>query len=205
MQSSDKHAAFGRHTIQGASEFAAAIPFLTVACTTLKNGAAISVTVFLVLLPASLLCYILLGKLKFSLWGTGFFCTMVSLMLAALSTYVIRYIAPEITDALGIYLYLTAAFGLVASVFRGGEPASVGSSLWWAVRYAGFFAVCAVVISGVRELLAFGQLWGIPMGSRFVLAGASLPFFGFVLVGLLLALSRYVRRMLYVHRHMFED
>ena len=51
----------GRESLAG---FAAAIPFLSVVCTTLKNGAAISLVAFLVLIPAAVLCFVLREKLN---------------------------------------------------------------------------------------------------------------------------------------------
>ncbi len=185
--------------------FAAAIPFLAVVCTTLKNGVAMSLVVFMVLIPAAFLCFALRCRLNVPPWPTALLCTLVSLIIATLSTYVIRIIAPEITDSLGIYLYLTAAFGVVAAVFRGREVRSPGSAGLWALQYAGVFALCAVFISAVREILAYGQIWGMPLGMSYILEGAKMPFFGFILAGLLLAFSEYIRRMAYIHRHMFED
>lgn len=185
--------------------FAAAIPFLAVVCTTLKNGVAISMVAFMVLIPSAFLCFALRCRLGVPPWVTALLCTLVAMILCTLSTYVIRTIAPEITDSLGIYLYLMAAFSVVAAVFRGREVNSPGGAGLWALQYAGVFGLCAVLISALREVLAYGQLWGFSLGLGFTLEGAKMPFFGFILTGLLLALSQYVMRLAYIRRHMTGD
>ncbi len=174
-------------------------------CTTLKNGAAISLVAFLVLIPAAVLCFVLREKLNLSAWITALICTFVSLILASLSTYVIRIIAPEITDSLGIYLHLTAAFGIVAAVVRGKPVRSPGTAALQALRYGAVFTLCALSLSAVREILAYGQLWGVSMGIGYTLAGARTPFFGLILTGLLLAFAQYVMRLAYIRRHMSEE
>ena len=178
-----------------------AIPFWTVVCTTLKNGLAISTVAAMVLLPATLLCYILRFRLCLSPWVTAIVCTISSLIIATLSTYVIRGIAPEITDSLGIYLYLTASFGVAASVLRGKQIASAGQVTLWSLQYAGMFASCCLFFFFFWEALAYGQLWGVPLGVPVTIEGAKMPFFGFLLVGLLLGFSQYVMQLVYVCRH----
>ena len=178
-----------------------AIPFWTVVCTTLKNGLAISVVAAMVLLPATFFCYILRVKLHLPLWGTAILCTIISLIITTLSTYVIRGIAPEITDSLGIYIYLTASFGVVAAALRGKEICSSGEITLWSLQYAGVFAICCLFFSALRETLAYGQLWGISLGLGFTVEGAKMPFFGFLLVGLILGFSQYAMRLIYICRH----
>lgn len=178
-----------------------AIPFWTVVCTTLKNGLSISVVAAMVLLPATFFCYILRVKLHFPLWGTAVLCTIISLVITTLSTYVIRGIAPEITDSLGIYIYLTASFGVVAAALQGKEMCTSGEITLWSLQSVGIFTICCLFFSALREILAYGQLWGISLELEFMIEGAKMPFFGFLLVGLVLGFSQYAMRLIYIYRH----
>ncbi len=82
------------------------------------------------------------------------------MLLASLSYYVIRFISLEITDSLGIYLYLLASGTVVSAVFTGKRITTLPAAGAWALRYTGGFALAAVVISAIREVLAYGTLWG---------------------------------------------
>ncbi len=184
---------------------AAAVPFLAVSCTTLKNGVALSIVLFIVLLPTALLHFALRERLKVSVWLGAFLCSLVALILASLSTTVIRGIQPEIIDSLGIYIYLTAAYGVVAAVYRGRRVHSPGGALSLAFQYAMGFAFCAVVISAIRELLTNNQLWGLPVTIGFSLSGARMPFFGLILAGLILGLAQSVAQSLYARYRSVTD
>ena len=88
-----------------------------VAATNLKNGVALSLAMAVILVPTVILSLLLRQKLKFPYWlGTPVW-TMAAMLLASLSYYVIRFISVEITDFLGIYLYLLASAAVVSAVF----------------------------------------------------------------------------------------
>ena len=96
-----------------------AAPFLVVAATNLKNGVALSLAMAVVLVPTVILSLLLRQKLRFPYWlGTPVW-TRAAMLLASLSYYVIRFISLEITDSLGIYLYLLASGTVVSAVFTG--------------------------------------------------------------------------------------
>ena len=58
------------------------------------------------------------------------------------------------------------------------------------------FALAAVVISAIREVLAYGSLWGFVLPEPLRLAGAQMPFFGFIMFGVFSAGYQWVRRLL---------
>lgn len=64
------------------------------------------------------------------------------------------------------------------------------------MQFVLLFALVTGVVGFVRELLAYGQVWGISLlPSGFTLEGAKMPFFGLILLGLLIGLLRYFRSL----------
>jgi len=173
-----------------------AAPFLVVAATSLKNGVALSLAMAVVLVPTVILSLLLRQKLKAPYWlGTPVW-TMAAMMLASLSYYVIRFISVEITDSLGIYLYLLASAAVVSAVFTGKRITTLPAAGAWALRYTGGFALAALVISAIREVLAYGTLWGFSLPEPLRLSGAQMPFFGFIMFGVFSAGYQWLRRLL---------
>lgn len=173
-----------------------AAPFLVVAATNLKNGVALSLAMAVVLVPTVILSLLLRQKLHFPYWlGTPVW-TMAAMLLASLSYYVIRFISLEITDSLGIYLYLLASGAVVSAVFTGKRITTLPAAGAWALRYTGGFALAAVVISAIREVLAYGTLWGFALPEPLRLSGAQMPFFGFIMFGVFSAGYQCVRRVI---------
>ena len=172
-----------------------AAPFLVVAATNLKNGVALSLAMAIVLVPTVILSLLLRQKLRFPYWlGTPVW-TMAAMLLASLSYYVIRFISVEITDSLGIYLYLLASAAVVSPVFTGKRISTLPAAGAWALRYTGGFALAALIISAIREVLAYGTLWGIALPEPLRISGAQMPFFGFIMFGVFSAGYQWVRRL----------
>lgn len=172
-----------------------AAPFLVVAATNLKNGVALSLAMAVVLVPTVILSLLLRQKLHTPYWlGTPVW-TMSAMLLASLSYYVIRFISVEITDSLGIYLYLLASAAVVSAVFTGKRITTLPAAGAWAVRYTGGFSLAALVISAIREVLAYGTIWGFALPQPLRLSGAQLPFFGFIMFGVFSAGYQWLRRL----------
>jgi Na+-translocating ferredoxin:NAD+ oxidoreductase RnfE subunit len=168
---------------------------LVVAATNLKNGVALSLAMAIVLVPTVILSLLLRQKLRFPYWlGTPVW-TMAAMFLASLSYYAIRFISVEITDSLGIYLYLLASAAVVSPVFTGKRISTLPAAGAWALRYTGGFALAALIISAIREVLAYGTLWGLALPEPLRISGAQMPFFGFIMFGVFSAGYQWVRRL----------
>lgn len=164
-----------------------AIPFLAVTTINLRNTVALCAAFVVILAPVSVLRFLLREQLKVPQWLSVPLCALVSLMLASLSYYVIRFVSVEITDALGTYLYLLAAYPVLAAASSEKDIRSVPMALLWALRYFCRFAGLGLVMALLREVLAYGQIWGFSLGHSFRVEGAKMTFFGLILMGLLLA------------------
>lgn len=169
------------------TSFVYAIPFLAVAASTLRCGVALSFAMALVIIPGSLLCFILREKAGAPLVLTVAVGTLVSMALASVAAWAVRRLSVELTDALGVYIYLIAAYPVLAAVFAEKGTQKLSGVLDWAVRYTVRFTAAALLLSAIREILAYGQVWGISLGWQFQLTGARMTFFGLILMAMLLA------------------
>lgn len=170
-----------------------AIPFLAVTTINLRNTVALCAAFLVILVPVSVLRFLLREQLGVPQWLSVPLCALVSLMLASLSYYVIRFVSVEITDALGTYLYLLAAYPVLAAASSEKDIRSMSVALIWALRYFARFAALGLAMALIRELLAYGQLWGFSLGYGFRLEGAKMTFFGLILMAVLLAAVNQLR------------
>ena len=74
-------------------------------------------------------------------------------------------------------------------------PAWMPAAGAWALRYTGGFTLAALVISAIREVLSYGTLWGFDLPEPLRLAGAQMPFFGFIMFGVFSAGYQWIRRL----------
>lgn len=169
------------------TSFVFSIPFIAVAATTLRCGAALSFALALSLLPSTILCSLLRTKVRAPISVTIPVCTLVSMALTSLAVFAVRGFSAELSDALGVYVYLLAAYPVLAAVFAEKGSHTMNGAVLWSLRYLVRFTAAAVVISSIREILAYGQLWGAPLGWQFRISGAKMTFFGMILMGMLLA------------------
>ena len=129
-----------------------AIPFLSVAAINLRNTVALCAALFIILVPVSVLRFLLREQLSVPQWLSVPLCSMVSLMLASLSYYLIRFVSVEITDALGTYLYLLAAYPVLAAASSEQDIDSVPSALRCALRYFFRFTCLGLVMDLILQL-----------------------------------------------------
>lgn len=172
-----------------------AIPFLAVTATNLRNTVAMCAALFVILLPVSALRFLLQEQLKTPQWVAVPVCSLVSLMLASLSYYIIRFVSVEITDALGVYLYLLAAYPVLSAASSEQGIRDLGTALAWGMRYFARFCFFGLPLALIRELLAYGQIWGISLGYTFRLDGAKMTFFGLLLMGVMMAATNQIRAL----------
>ncbi|WP_139193367.1 Rnf-Nqr domain containing protein [Angelakisella massiliensis] len=185
---------FARSGIVAITAFAG--PFAAVGATTLKNSAAMTLALLMTLLPASLLRFCLREKAGLPRWIEVPLCTLSSMAMACLASVLLPRLFPLALDSLGLYLFLFASYSVVAAVFSEKKVRTAQGAAGWAMQFVLLFALVTGVVGFVRELLAYGQVWGISLlPSGFTLEGAKMPFFGLILLGLLIGLLRYFRSL----------
>ena len=153
--------------------------------TNLKYGVALTLCTAAVLLPTSLVMSLagrhLPSRLRPPLYTLG-----ATVLLLGAGWLINRCISHELYAALYLYLPLMAV-NTIFSFYAGryevhGRP---GHALLDALAASCGFGLVICLISCLRELLAYGTLWDVPLSVPFTFPQAALPFAGFLLLGLM--------------------
>ena len=171
-----------------------ALPFVVVPTITLKAGVAISAAV-LCSLEAAMIAASLIGE-RLPQWARIAVSVNVAMAAIFLIYPLAGLLSPQLYDAMGIYFCLAA---LNTMVLVRTESYAVHHT-WYhsaldGLRYGGGFALVALVLSAVRELLGQGTLWGTQL-LPFRLPAVQMVFFGFIAVGMMAAAANGIRRLL---------
>lgn len=178
----------------------AAIPFWAVAGTTLKNAIALSVVLILTLIPASALRYILRRRVGVSEWIALPASVVVATMLATVGCMGLSlWLSPSLYDSLGAYLFLLVAAPILMNTECSGVPSDIRNFWKRTFRFIIDFIAVMLLTGGIREVLAYGAIFDIPLKfmGTFRMEAAKQPFFGLIFSGFLLAIIRMFHRLLH--------
>lgn len=172
-----------------------ALPYIIVAGTTLRNGVALSIAMLFALVPAETVAS-MFGK-QIPKFARVVIYTVTSMAFLQLSAMFIRYISPNIFDSIGIYFPLIVINSILLTRTESIVPemSPLQALLDGFIQSMGF-ALVMCLIAGVRELLGYGTLWGVPFDIPTKLPGILLPFAGFILIGFLAAFGKYIDRLI---------
>ncbi|MBQ4100538.1 MAG: hypothetical protein IJC83_03230 [Oscillospiraceae bacterium] len=165
------------------------IASIVVASGTLKNAVALSLAFFIVVIPT--LFFASLMKDRLQSWIRAFVYAFIASIFYPLAYLAVsRLFTSQIRIDLGIYLPLTILNTII--IYRA-ERCAIKSkphiAIWDGFLH-GFgyvFTLCGIAV--IREVVGRGTIWGQTLS--FVtrpISGVSLPFFGFILLGVLSAL-----------------
>ena len=165
------------------------LPFLIVTSISLQAAAAISIELFFVhmgtVISALILCRFL------PKWVRPLAYVAVSTIIMLLVTAYLIRVFPVVTDILGMYVYLMAVNGMTfAAAMSVEKEQKIYPVIANAFKGAAGFVVAMFVISMLREYFGSGSLWGTQIPHLLRMDGLLVPFFGFILVGFLLAGTR---------------
>lgn len=169
---------------------------IIVAAVHLKYGVTLTVCAALSLLPSALMMSLVGEKLK-PAFRAPLYTLLASLILVGAAWIVNNYIEPELYAALYLFLPLMAVNTLIT--YRAGGfavAAKPPEALADALGSTMGFGVTICFIAALRELLAFGTLWEVPLLAEPPLPGAVSPFVAFFLLGMLAALLQFIKEML---------
>lgn len=167
-------------------------PILAVS-TSLKNGVVLSLCTAAVLVPASLFMSFF-GENIPSWLRPPIYTVGAALILLGAAAITDSFISHELYASLYVFLPLTAVNTLVS--YRAGgfsvshQPVvaltdSIASTLG--------FGLVICMISALREALASGTLWGVPVNTGLRLPESALPFAAFILLGFMSALLQWLK------------
>jgi len=171
------------------------LPFLIVTSISLQAAAAMSLEMVIInmgtVLAAFMLCRIL------PKWIRPLVYLAVSTVFMLVASQLLSRMFPVLYVTLGVYIYLMAVNGMTFSTAMSIEKTD---KLWHvlprALKGTIAFAIAMFVTSLVREYFGSGTLWGNPVPHLFRISGLLMPFFGFILVGFLLAGTRFLNKRL---------
>ncbi|MBR2041315.1 MAG: hypothetical protein IJ945_02980 [Oscillospiraceae bacterium] len=153
--------------------------------TTLQNGAALSVTYVLIVVPVLVFASVI-GK-KLPDWLRVVSYTVLAALMLVPAYFICGSFSATIFDSLGIYPALLAV-STVPVVFASkiAEKQSAGEAALTGLCIGIGFAVTALILGGAREFFGNGSLWGIKFAEA-VYPAVKLPFWGFILLGFMAA------------------
>ncbi|WP_303900629.1 Rnf-Nqr domain containing protein [Anaerotruncus colihominis] len=171
-----------------------AIPFAVVITTSLKNSVSISILLACSLIPTVLLASLVGARLP--RWGAPILYTLFSLALIVACVPLILPISPEVADSLGIFVPLLSVNTLLLTLCGrcAGSRSKPLFALVDAVSYSVGFALVMCLLALLREWFGTGTVWGVLAHAPFTLGGVQMTFAGFILLALLSAAARFLRR-----------
>ncbi len=162
---------------------------IVVCCSTLRNALMLSLAfaciTFLTVCIGAFYPKRLPYALKITLYAlTACVCYLPAVMLC-------RHLDPQATAAIGIYLpLLTVNSFIVLHSQLHFYPLRKRVMLPVLLFHIAGFAAAAVIVGVIRELVAFGTVYGHVVDMPLLMQGFSAPWAGFILLGLLCALHR---------------
>ena len=153
-------------------------------------GIGLSIFLFLVL-PTFLISGLVKKRFKFI--GRIALYVLITATIMVPILQIIHHSFPDIYDNMGVYLPLMVVNTLLLSKCRetaGNEK--LGESFLDALASIVGFAIVICLVGAVRELLGSGTLWGLSIMTGLKIPAILLPFSGFLLIGMLAALRKWM-------------
>ena len=173
------------------------LPFLVVTSISLQAAATISTQMAMIhfgtVITAIILCRFL------PKWSRTLVYPTVSTMIMLVAGRWLGGVFPMVTEMMGMYIYLMAVNSMTFAAAMSIEPSDkIYPVAARAIKSVAGFVVAMFAVSLVREYMGSGTAWGRTMPHLISLDGAHVPFFGFILLGFLLAGTRLVSKVVQV-------
>ncbi|MBQ6848932.1 MAG: hypothetical protein IJN76_02630 [Clostridia bacterium] len=161
--------------------------------TTLQNGVALTVCTAVVLIPLSL--FIALAGNWLPKWlRPAVYVLLASLLLVGTSYVMDRYVSTKLFAELHLFIPLMAVNMLYTRSVGFSSIVNPVATVVDALGSTIGFGLVICAISALRELAAFGTLWGVSMGWESTLAAAASPFTAYLMLGFMAALLQWCRQ-----------
>lgn len=171
------------------------LPFAVAASTSVKNSVAFALEMLFIHFFTMIVGWVVRKKLK--IWQRFIVTTITSTLLMIISRALVLSFFPDIENSAGMYLYLMAMNGVtLAQAGFLDDDATLKAVVESALINISIFSSVVFLVSAIREYLANSTFWGVPIPFLIKLDGARSPFFGFILLGILLGIWRFVSRQI---------
>ena len=161
--------------------------------TTLQNGVVMAACTAAVMIPLSLMMA-LLGNVMPKWLRPAVYAILASLLLVGCSFILERYISTELYAGLHHFIPLIAVNLLYARTVGFSSIMHPVATVMDSVGSTVGFGLVICAVSAIREVLAYGTLWSIPVGTDFTLPGVTAPFTAFILLAFLAATLQWTRQ-----------
>ena len=172
--------------------------------TTLQNGVALAACTAAVMIPLSLFVA-LMGTWMPKWLRPAVYVVLASLVLVGCSFLLNRYISPELFAKLHHFIPLIAVNMLYARTTGFSSIVHPIATVMDAVGSTVGFGLVICGISALREVMAYGTLWGVPMDVEITMPLASAPFTAFILLAFMAASLQWTRQRISAFFHRKEE
>lgn len=156
---------------------------IVIAATNLENGLILSIAVFLLLTPTRIVTSFITRRMSVPL--KTFFYPLVSALIFGCVYYYMYLMFGTKVLALGVYLPILVVDPLIVKNFEKTRKESFIYSIINGLRNTFGFITACLIVSIVREFLAFGTIGGIIISPHHMLPMAQYSFGGFLIVALI--------------------
>lgn len=174
-----------------------AIAPAVVATQSLQASVILSVGFAVIVIPTVMLMFLLYDKINESR-RTIVAALIASIMFVVLA-YGMRTIMPYTSSVVGLYLPILIVDPIILSKTEEFWELGAGKLrlLVELVFHSLGFALVVCFVGFIREMLAYGTIWGVPIGFTIAKSTVALPFFGFMMLAFLAACVRFLTRKFY--------
>lgn len=176
-------------------KFGLALPFVVVAATSLEHALCLSIAITVTIIPLSVIAYMVGDKIP-EFIAIALYPVIASIFLIPVRIG-IKNFDPVLLDSLGMYISLIAVSTLLLSQIEHSSKRKrkLGASTLRSLYTCIGFSLVVIFIGVVREIFAKGTLGGFELVlPNLPVYGISLAFFGFIMLGFLIAFTRWLKR-----------
>ncbi len=171
---------------------------IIVAATSAERALVLVISFFLISYTSILICRVFSRKIAYTI--RIFLYAVVAGIMYIPTMILLQKLFPQTTDNVQLYIGLLVVNSLLlAKTEMRFYLKPYGEMALDSLIYVAGYAMVAFIVGFLREVLAYGTLFGQRLVNPIVPAAKS-PFFGFVLVGIMAALCRAI-----VYRHRSSD
>lgn len=172
----------------------------------LQKGVALTICTAVVLIPLSF--FIALSSNWCPKWvRPAAYVVLASLLLVATGAVMKQYVSPELFAELHLFIPLMAVNMLYTRSVGFSSIVNPIATMMDALGSTVGFGLVICAVSILREVLAFGTIWGNPVEVTALPQEASSPFLAFILLGFMAALLQWSRQRIsaFIHRKEGDD
>ena len=161
--------------------------------TTLQQGVVLAVCTAAVMIPLSLFIAVIGSRMPKWLRPAAY-VVLASLILVGCSFLLDRYISTELFAKLHHFIPLIAVNMLYARTTGFSSIVHPGATIMDAVGSTLGFGIVICGISALREWMAYGTLWNVPVADTPLMPQAAAPFVAFILLAFMAASLQWTRQ-----------